>query len=346
MRRLPFLAAFVALVSTAIVCAEPAEFVKPKPTRADEPLAKQLSLDRAAEYLDNAAVSWTRTRQCGTCHTNFPYLLARPALLKKKETAEGMTEVRTFFEERVAGWATDKPRNDTEVVATAITLAYNDAQTTGKLQPLTRQALDRMWVLQQADGAWNWEKCTWPPFEHDDYYGAVYTAVGVGNAPDGYASTDKAKAGLAKLRKYFETTPAPNLHHKLWLLWASLKVDGLMTPTEREATLKELRALQHKDGGWSLASLADWKGFDGRTNDKNAPSDGYGTGFAVFVLRQASTPIKDEAVQNGVAWLKSNQRESGRWFTKSLNTDKAHYITNAGTAFAVLALQSCAEAER
>ena len=37
----------------------------------------------------------------------------------------------------------------------------------------------------------------------------------------------------------------------------------------------------------------------------------------------------------GVAWLKANQRESGRWYTRSLNNDKAHYITNAGTAFAV-----------
>jgi hypothetical protein len=39
--------------------------------------------------------------------------------------------------------------------------------------------------------------------------------------------------------------------------------------------------------------------------------------------------------------LQSNQRESGRWFTRSLNTDKYHYITNAGTAFAVLVLKAC-----
>ena len=36
-----------------------------------------------------------------------------------------------------------------------------------------------------------------------------------------------------------------------------------------------------------------------------------------------------------------NQRESGRWFVRSLNTDKYHYITNAGTSFAVLALKAC-----
>ena len=42
-----------------------------------------------------------------------------------------------------------------------------------------------------------------------------------------------------------------------------------------------------------------------------------------------------------MAWLEGNQRESGRWFTRSLNDDKAHYIANAGTGFAVMALAAC-----
>jgi squalene-hopene/tetraprenyl-beta-curcumene cyclase len=64
----------------------------------------------------------------------------------------------------------------------------------------------------------------------------------------------------------------------------------------------------------------------------------------VYVLRQAGVPARDEALQRGVSWLTGNQRESGRWFTRSLSNDKAHYITHAGTGFAVLALKAC-EAE-
>ena len=64
-------------------------------------------------------------------------------------------------------------------------------------------------------------------------------------------------------------------------------------------------------------------------------------GFVVFVLRHAGIPADRDALKRGVVWLKSNQRESGRWFTKSLNTDTHHYISNAGTAFAVLALKAC-----
>jgi squalene-hopene/tetraprenyl-beta-curcumene cyclase len=45
-----------------------------------------------------------------------------------------------------------------------------------------------------------------------------------------------------------------------------------------------------------------------------------------------------------VKWLKANQRESGRWFTRSVNADRAYYLANAGTAYAVLALKACEKA--
>jgi squalene-hopene/tetraprenyl-beta-curcumene cyclase len=323
-----------------LVAAEPAKLT---PNTAQEPLAATYSPAKSAAFLDNMGLSWTQQRKCGTCHTNYPYLMSRGVI--KGESNQALDEVRKFFEGRVAKWdgpeKADKPKWDAEVVATAVTLAINDAQTTGKLHPSTRQALDRMWTLQQANGGWTWLKCDWPPYEHDDYYGAVYAAVGVSMAPDGYAKTDAAQKGLAKLREYFKANPAPDLHHRGFLLWASAKIDGLMTSAEREQTVKELLALQRADGGWTLPSLGNWKRRDGSLNDKDAPSDGYGTGFVVFVLRQAGLPATDPQLQRGIKWLKANQRESGRWFTRSLNNDKAHYITNAGSCFAVLALAAC-----
>jgi squalene-hopene/tetraprenyl-beta-curcumene cyclase len=315
------------------------------PASADEPLAASYSPAASARFLDSVGVRWTQNRKCATCHTNVPYLMARPAL--KEAPSEDMAVVRRFFEERVAHWDDRArgaaPRNDSEVVAIAAALAVNDAQTTGKLHPLTRKALARMWARQRAEGAWDWEKCTWPPLEYDDYYGAVLAAVGVGLAPEGYARSEEARAGLARLKQYLRKTPAPNLHHRTWLLWASTRVEGLMTADERRQAVKDLLATQQKDGGWSLPSLGDWNGFDGRENNTRAPSDGYGTGLAVYVLRQAELPADHEAIQKGVRWLRGHQRASGRWFTQSLNTDKAHYISNAGTAFAVLALTACKE---
>src|SRR3989441_7954378 len=106
-------------------------------------------------------------------------------------------EVRKLFETRAATWdimGETKARGDvqknkgwgniswwpTEVIVTGTALAMNDAGTTGTLHPITRQALDRMWTLQRADGAWDWIVDDSPPLEGSDYYGAALAAVGVG----------------------------------------------------------------------------------------------------------------------------------------------------------------------
>jgi squalene-hopene/tetraprenyl-beta-curcumene cyclase len=315
-----------------------ADIPKPGPTKSDEPLAKAYSPTKAAEYLDGVGVGWTRERKCITCHTNMPYLTARP-LLKGDE----WKEVRTFLEDDVTSWSNGgKPRGDAYVVATAFALAFNDAQQTGKLHDTTKAALDKMWDVQTKNGAWNWLKCDWPPLEHDDYYGATLAALAVGYAPGDYANTAKAKAGVEKLKAYFQKTPAPDLHHTAMLLWATTKLPGLMTDDERLKAVAALKSKQRKDGGWSLPSLGSYKRRDAEKtpNDPNADSDGYGTGFVTFVLLQAGEKPGSEAIANAVGWLKTNQRESGRWYTRSLNNDRAHYITNAGTAFCVLALEA------
>jgi squalene-hopene/tetraprenyl-beta-curcumene cyclase len=321
---------------------EPATLEAPAANTPDEPLAAEFSARKATEFLDGVSLHWTRHHKCGTCHTNYAHMMARPA--RGESASPAADEIRKFFENRAANWDNAKPRWDTEVVATAITLAINDAETTGKLHPITRQALDRMWTLQQPDGAWDWLKCDWPPLESDDYYGAAFVALGVGLAPDDYAATPAAAAGMDKVRAYLKANPPPSLHHKTVLLWASLKTPGLMSPHERAAAAQELLSLQRPDGGWSLPSLGDWKRRDGSPNDHTgAPSDGYATGLVLYVLRQAGLPAEHDAIQRGVAWLKSNQRESGRWFTRSVNNDKHHFIANAGTAYAVMALRACGE---
>jgi len=323
-----------------IAGAAPIDFPRPAPTKPDEPLAKQFSAARAAEYLDGVGVNWTRTHRCITCHTNMPYLTARPIL----PGDNGWKEVRTFLEKDVESWSMGgKPRGDAYVVATAFALAFNDAQQTAKLHTTTRAALDRMLDVQLKSGEWKWLKCDWPPLEHDDYYGATLAALAVGIAPDHYAATDKAKAGIEKLKAYFAKTPPPDLHHTAMLLWASTKLPGLMTADDRQNAIAALRAKQQKDGGWSLPSLGKYMRHDKTANDSIAESDGYGTGFITYVLLQAGAKSNDASIAKAVKWLITNQRESGRWFTRSLSNDKAHYIANAGSAFCVLALNEAGE---
>lgn len=314
-----------------------ANVTDPGANRADEPLA-EFSPERAGRFLDAAALNWQKSRQCFTCHTNFAYLMARPAL---SADVPAHAEARAYLEELVdERWQSQGPRWDAEVVMAAAVLAFNDAATSGKLHPATRKALDRIWTVQRGDGGFDWLKCDWPPMESDDDYGAPMAVIGVGVAPEGYAQTEAARAGLEKLRGYLKAHPAPTLHHRAMWLWASSYVDGFLSDDERQSVIDELLAMQHADGGWGLASLGDWKRKDGAPQDKDA-SDGYGTGFVIFVLRRAGLAADDPRLQKGLAWLKANQRASGRWFSRSLHTDNMHFITHAGTAYAVMALAAC-----
>lgn len=305
----------------------------------EEPIAKQFSLNRGAEYLDGLTRQWTRDVGCVTCHTTLPYFTSRQAM--KSDAGSAVAELREFIEYRVANWESDKPLWDAEVLITATSLAIHDANTTGKLQPPTHVALDRMWSLQREDGSWNWLKAGTPPFEHDDYYGAVLVAVGIGLAPEGYAADVRFRDGVAKLRQYFAKKSPPSLHHTAWLMWAEATLGEVMTDEMREQKINELVKLQKPNGGWSLSSLGGWKAHDGLPVHES-PSDGYGTGLVVFALRQAGLPPDHEAVRKGVQWLKTNQRESGSWFTGSLGTRyHLNFISHSGTAFAVMALKAC-----
>jgi squalene-hopene/tetraprenyl-beta-curcumene cyclase len=227
-------------------------------------------------------------------------------------------------------------------VATAAALAFSDAATTKKLHPMTREALDLMWTHQRKDGSWNWLNCNWPPLESDDHYGVTLAALAVGIAPDDYKKTDAAKKGLEGIRAYLKRTPPTMPHHRAMLLWVSTLLDGFQTEAEKQATIKELAGLQKEDGGWNIATLGKWERTDDKAQD-TASSDGYATGFVIYVLRRAGVPAKDPRIQKGIAWLKANQRESGRWFTRSLNRDGRHFISHAGSAFAVMALVECGE---
>jgi squalene-hopene/tetraprenyl-beta-curcumene cyclase len=134
--------------------------------------------------------------------------------------------------------------------------------------------------------------------------------------------------------------PGPTLHHRAMVLWGASKLDGLLSKEEKQEIVDKLVGLQEPDGGWGLATLGDWKRADS-TPQNTEHSDGYGTGFVIFILRQADVPADDPRIGKGIAWLKANQRESGRWFTRSLHKDSKHFITHAGTAFAGMAVAEC-----
>ena len=272
-------------------------------TRPDEPIRGEFSMDAAVRFLDAAALNWQKDRKCFACHSDYAFLFTRPLVSWKAPAHE---QLRSKLED-LAEHPRDVKYRVTEAVMVASVLAQNDALTTGKLHPTTRKALDRMWTMQREDGGFDWMKYNQPPSEIDDHYGVTMAAIGVGAAPDDYAETPAAKAGLDKIRDYFENNPPANLHHRAMKLLASLHVDGIMTEAERQQVVQDLFALQKPDGGWGVVTMGNWQRSDDKPQDMES-SDGYGTGFAVYVLRQAGVPADEPRIQKGIAWLKTHQR--------------------------------------
>jgi squalene-hopene/tetraprenyl-beta-curcumene cyclase len=338
----PWILALAAAISLCGVARgdEPSlqKYTPPGENRKDEPIAKQFSLDKAVRFIDLAALDWLNKRECFSCHSTYTYLYARPMISAQ---AQAHDDLRHALEDMVSKtWVTGKPRWDAEVVATAAALAHNDALTSRKLHPLTKTALDRVWTVQRKDGGFNWLKLNLPPMEYDEHYGVTLAALAAGVAPDGYATTEPARKGLIGIRAWLKAHPPQNLHHRAMILWVSTYLDDFLSAEEQKSTIASLRAKQLPDGGWSAANLGDWKRADNLEQDRDT-SDGYGTGFTLYLLRRASVSADDPAVQKGIAWLKTNQRESGRWFTRSLSKDNKHYLTHVGSAFAVMALAAC-----
>ncbi len=333
---LVFCLALLAAGASGFVIGEEPQILK---VSSEEAIAEDYSHQRAVDFLDRTSMAWTNKYKCFTCHTNFAHLIAVSELEQRPEYFQ---KVRNELDDLVQiRWQEKGPRWDAEIVMAAMTLALVDRNLGEPLSQNAILALDKMWQVQQPDGGFDWLKCDWPPMESDDQYGAVVAAVAVSAAPRTYLRQKHVQSGIARLETYLSQIRKQELrlHHRAILLWAQSLKPGWMTQKEIDSTVTELIALQRPDGGWNTPSLGKWDREDGGVPDL-ATSDGYGTGFVVFMLTKAGVKRDSEVIQNGRSWLKKNQRQSGRWYTRSVSRDSRHFLTHAGTAMAIMAMQN------
>lgn len=327
---------------------------KPGSTRdtAGEPFLAKFSAQAAAEYLDLRPHNVEKT--CFACHSSGAYMAARPLI---DPMAAGVLETRVLMQRYAADFTSKPPLDKTldpvtraEQVLTIVELARHDAVTTGKLQPMTRKALDHVWAFQHDDGGFAWVLYEEAPQAFDHHWGTTLVAIGVGAAPDGYAQTEPAKTGIEKLRGWFRTNAPKDLHERGLTLIADAAVGGILNKEQREEHIAALFAKQLPvDGlsagtGWSTGSLSihpNWKRPDGLPLDSTR-SDGYATGFAVYALARAGVPATDARLQRGIQWLKTNQRQTGGWYTFSPRM-KDVLASYTGTSFAIQALSAVDE---
>jgi squalene-hopene/tetraprenyl-beta-curcumene cyclase len=226
-------------------------------------------------------------------------------------------------------------------VLSAIELARHDAVTTGRLAPTTRRMLDHLWSYQTAEGGIDWIRVKEAPQAIDNYWPAMMMAVGVSSAPDDYALTPKAKAGLDKLRAWFKAHPPQTLHERGLVLMSHAAMGDVLSEEDIRNHVAAIFEKQHSDGGWSMVDLAPWTRKDNKPLDPSQ-TDGYATGFLLVALAKGGVTRQDERLQRGIEWIKTHQRASGGWFTQSpFHRDRI--ATNTGTSLVIQALAACGE---
>lgn len=318
----------------------------PRATPA-EPMLGAYSEDKAGAFLDDVSLRWVRQNRCGTCHTTVSYLMARP-LIGNASDRGAWNEVRAS----VSGFAAEhirahSPGTTFFAGSTVAALAVGDAAADRPLQADTRALFKYLWTSQAGDGAWDFPQESALPFlERDRRYLALLVALAIGYAPGHYYENPGERDGFAKLQTFIRSNLPENVHDKSVLLWASVRTPGLLSGKEQAAYARSLLDLQKQDGGWSLPSLGTWPRHDGAPNDPASDSDGYATSLAALVLCQRGYSTKDAPIASAVTWIRRHQRISGRWYTRSLYSDRfQNYLSNMGTAYAIMALSSCRAAE-
>lgn len=372
--------ALVASILSAFALAASAQ-PKPKPAfqyqsgdirvtipTADEPRVKEFgpaSLKLAAKYLEDGAVSWVREKSCVNCHTTGTYLAERTAWTKQFGPASA--EVHKDFVGSVPKEV--KPVKETATrghkhypstfysVWRSLGLAEWDKNTTGKLSEPTERSLHDLFERQSANGAFVSHGEVEIPHITTDFELSLQAARAITAAPGWLAGLkdESLKSRVAKLKDYLRTGAPKNDFDRVLKLQLAHYLPELVPSAEREAALKLLSSKQHADGGWCIrdfSALNDWhfeisdtvrKLVTGLPDAASPESDAYMTAFAVVLLRQSNVPASDPRVQRALAWLRREQRETGRWWMQSLYRGNYYYITYIATVQAMKAFDLCGE---
>ncbi|MEZ0277018.1 MAG: prenyltransferase/squalene oxidase repeat-containing protein [Roseimicrobium sp.] len=322
---------------------------------ADEPRVKTFgadSIQAARKYLDDGAHEWVREHSCVACHTSGVYMVERPVLTTM--LGKPSEEVQRDFIASIP----EKPGGSTiKSVWLASGLASWDRHVTGALDPSTDQSLRHMLSTMQPNGSFKPIDQVEIPYITTSFELTVQAARAIATAP-GWLATVKEEDTLqrvGKIKAYLQGhQPVSDYEHALKLQLALLMPE-LVSQSQRDASIAMLWRQQLPDGGWSTRRMSDLMKWHEKMDPKvvemiksepdaaSPASDAYMTSWAIVLLREAGTPPTDVRIQKGIAWLKREQRVSGRWWMKSLFRDTYHYSTYISTAQALRALALCGE---
>lgn len=336
---------------------------------ADEPRVTNFgveSVKAAAKYLDDGATSWVREKSCVNCHTTGPYLSERPALIP--QLGRPSEEILADFVEFVPNQI--KPVKETttksgykhmpgafSAVWRSLGLAEWDKHISGKTSEHTEKSIRDMFERQSASGAFVSHGEVEIPHITTDFELSLQAVRTITAAPGWLAGLkdEKLIERVEKLKTWLRSAESKNDWDRVLKLQLAYYMPELVSSEQRAAALERLSSKQHADGGWSTRDFSELKDWHFEISDfvqnlitnlpdaTNPESDAYMTALAIVLMRQNDVPAKDERIQKAIAWLKKEQRISGRWWMQSLYRGNYYYITYIATCQALKALALCDE---
>ncbi len=333
---------------------------------ADEPKVKAFNADTiraAVKYLDDGAVCWVRENSCINCHTTGSYMAERPAMTKL--FGKPNAEVLADFVKSIP----DKPSVETEKngvkvfpgsymsVWRTLGLVEWDQHVTGKLSEHTERSLRDMMMRQSDNGSFVTYGEVEVPHVTTDFELTLQAARTVTTAPGWLTNLKDAELlrRVGRMKDFLRESKPRNDYERVLRLQLAGYLPELIAPAERASAIQLLSQKQLPDGGWSLRRMSDTRNWsdlmsdavitliDGQPDAASPNSDPYMTAFAIVLMRQNGIPASDERIQRGIAWLKREQRVSGRWWMQSLYRGNYQYITYIATCQALKALALCDE---
>ena len=194
---------------------------------------------------------------------------------------------------------------------------------------------------QDPDGSWKGLAIVRPPLESSDCARTAVAARALARytIPARKAEFDEriARAQRWLLQARVEL-PYERAFQLLGLKWTGAE------PQAIERAAAEVRQLQRADGGWAQI--------------RTLSSDAYGTGLAMYALRQAGESPQGGVYQRGARFLLANQNQDGSWhvasrapklqpyFQSGFPHGHDQWISAAATAWSVAALAEAVEPAR
>jgi squalene-hopene/tetraprenyl-beta-curcumene cyclase len=316
------------------------------------------TLVAAAKYLDDGALAWAGGRKCIACHTTGAYMAERPALTawlgppRDEIRVHFVTSIPSKLSEPQLDQGIRYYRSADRAVWCALGLATWDKYVEGRISEATVLALREMLARQSSHGGYHVVGEVEIPYVTTDLNLSIQAIRAIANAPGWLEHLEDPSLleRIEKLKEFVRRTPPLNDYDRLLQLQAASSMPKLIEPSKVTEVITMLLDRQSQDGGWSTRDFSSTDGWQVSVSprvkdlldnlpDADAPaSDAYLTSFAIVLLIENGRPLSDPQLQRGLAWLRSEQRQSGRWWMHSLYRGNYHFTTYLATAQAMRAL--------